>query len=210
MTKKPCSLYVLGDSISMHYGPYLKKFIAPDFSYSRKGEGVTAGDLNIVSAANGGDSASVLKFLQVFLPAYAGKVDVLLWNCGLHDVKQADGRLQVSPEDYAANLQSALELIARHGVTPVWCRITPVYDRVHAAHCRDFGRSNANVRKYNAIADKVMKRARVPAIDLYAFSRKFGMRGVCDHVHFTEPVRQLQAAFIAGELQALRQAAALR
>lgn len=42
----------------------------------------------------------------------------------------------------------------------------------------------------------------VPAIDLFAFTRALGGNEIfCDHVHFTETVRQLQAAYIAGYLR---------
>ena len=91
-------LYVLGDSISMHYGPYLKRFLEPAVGYSRKGEGLAAGDLNLVSDANGGDSRSCLEFLETNLPLLAERFDWLLWNCGLHDIKTTAAGRQVSPE----------------------------------------------------------------------------------------------------------------
>ena len=48
-----------------------------------------------------------------------------------------------------------------------------------------------------------MLEAGVPLIDLHGFSAKFLPDGFCDHVHYTEAVQMLQAAFIAGALLAL-------
>lgn len=40
-------------------------------------------------------------------------------------------------------------------------------------------------------------------IDLYTFTRCFGTSAFCNHVHYTEEVRALQAAYIAGSLEAI-------
>jgi len=40
---KPIKLFVLADSISLHYGPYLRDFLAPVFHYDRKGGNAAAG-----------------------------------------------------------------------------------------------------------------------------------------------------------------------
>ena len=45
-----------------------------------------------------------------------------------------------------------------------------------------------------------MTAAGVPSIDLHAFTANLGGDPYCDHVHFREPVREQQAAFIAGWL----------
>lgn len=45
-----------------------------------------------------------------------------------------------------------------------------------------------------------MADAGVPTVDLHTFTADLGPDLFCDHVHFTEPVRRLQAAFIAGWL----------
>ncbi len=53
---------------------------------------------------------------------------------------------------------------------------------------------------YNAIAESVMNNNKIPIIDLYSFTLNLGDDPYCDHVHFKENIRQLQAAFIAGWL----------
>lgn len=191
-------LYVLGDSISMHYGPYLKRFLEPAVGYSRKGEGLAAGDLNQVSDANGGDSRSCLGFLETNLPLLAERFDWLLWNCGLHDIKTTAAGRQVSPECYAANLERGVELVRKSGLQLLWCRTTGVCDELHNLRCRDFSRFRADVELYNRLADRVMEEHRIPVCDLFGFTRKFGDEAFADHVHYVERVRELQGAFLAG------------
>ena len=65
---------------------------------------------------------------------------------------------------------------------------------------RQIHRFAADAVAYNAAADAIMKAAGVPLIDLYSFTLKFGKEAYCDHVHFNDDVRRLQAAFIAGWL----------
>lgn len=191
-------LYVLGDSISMHYGPSLKRFLEPVIGYSRKGEGLAAGNLNLASAANGGDSGSCLEFLKNNLPLLAGRIDWLFWNCGLHDIKTTAAGRQVAPERYTENLKQAVQLIQASGVRLLWCRTTWVCDELHNRRCRDFSRYEADVELYNRLADAVMMENRIPVCDLFGFTRKFGKEAFIDHVHYIEPVRELQGAFLAG------------
>jgi hypothetical protein len=39
---------------------------------------------------------------------------------------------------------------------------------------------------------------KVPVIDLYSFTENLGSDRYVDHVHYREPVRALQAAYIVG------------
>ena len=61
-----------------------------------------------------------------------------------------------------------------------------------------FHRFVADCLAYNDAADRVMAEAGVPSIDLFTFTRNLGPDLYCDHVHFVEPIREKQAAFIAG------------
>ncbi|NLF38107.1 SGNH/GDSL hydrolase family protein, partial [bacterium] len=82
------SIYILGDSISLHYGPYLKEYVRGVFAYARK-EGDEEAMLNLdkPQGANGGDSSMVLAFLEGKAAHGGIKADYLLVNCGLHDIK---------------------------------------------------------------------------------------------------------------------------
>lgn len=192
------TLHVVGDSISIHYGPYLQTMLAGIMAYSRK----TApdGSLDDAGAANGGDSSMVLAYLQSFRPDR--KFDVLLLNCGLHDIKRdpVTHQPQVPTDHYAANLQAILiegQRLAKH---MLWARTTPVIDERHNRLNMTFRRFEADVEAYNAIADNIMREHSIPIIDLFTFTCNLGSDVYVDHVHFTDQVRAQQAAFIAGYL----------
>ncbi len=192
------TLHVVGDSISIHYGPYLQTMLIGIMAYSRK----TApdGSLDDAGAANGGDSSLVLAYLQSLRPAQP--FDVLLLNCGLHDIKRdpVTNQPQVSTDHYAANLQAIVIEGQRLAKRTMWVRITPVIDERHNRLNTSFHRFEADVKAYNAIADNAMREHGVSIIDLHTFTRNLGSDGYVDHVHFTDDVRAQQAAFIAGHL----------
>jgi lysophospholipase L1-like esterase len=202
-------VYVIGDSISIQYGPHLARFLGGIADYSRKeGEEEALLNLDQPQGANGGDSSMVLDFLRAKARSGWLDVDLFLLNCGLHDIKTdpATGARQVPVEQYTANLREVVRLVASMGPRPrlVWIRTTPCDEAVH--NCRNVGfhRFAADCAAYNRAADEVMAAAGVPAIDLHAFTLSLGPELYCDHVHFLEPVREKQAAFIAGWLAACR------
>lgn len=58
-------LFVIGDSASIHYGPYLKKMTEDKFQYDRKrGEEQALMDLDKPIGANAGDSRMLLEYLR--------------------------------------------------------------------------------------------------------------------------------------------------
>jgi lysophospholipase L1-like esterase len=192
------TLHVVSDSISIHYSPYLQSMLAGVMAYSRK----TApdGSLDDAGAANGGDSSMVLAYLQSLQPAQS--FDVLLVNCGLHDIKRdlVTNVAQISTERYAANLRAILTEGKRTAKSVIWVRTTPVIDERHNRLNTLFRRFEVDVEAYNAIADVIMREHNVPIIDLFTFTRNLGPDVYVDHVHFTDEVRAQQAAFIAGYL----------
>jgi lysophospholipase L1-like esterase len=196
-------IFVVGDSISIQYGPYLERGLRGVAEYSRKtGETEALLNLDVPTGANGGDSAMVLAFLKALLAAGGCDADLLLLNCGLHDIKTdpSTGRKQVPIADYEANLRAIVECVRRAGVRLVWVRTTPADEAVHNRPGRTiaFHRYAADVAAYNAVADRAMAEAGVPAIDLHAFTASLGPDLYCDHVHFHEPIREKQGAYIAG------------
>lgn len=192
-------IHVVGDSISMQYGPYLERMLAGVMVYSRKA--ATTADPD---SANGGDSSMVLDYLRqrVLQPP---RVNLLLVNCGLHDIRHNNGaqEMQVPPGAYEDNLRAIVVCGRDYGTQVVWVRITPVVDSIHNSRSTAFQRYARDVARYNAVADKVMSEHGVPSIDLYTFTINLGPDVYLDHVHFTEAVRAQQAAFIAGRLYSL-------
>lgn len=201
------SLFVLGDSISMGYGPFLESMLEGRMSYARK-SGTEAGleDLDFpgIHSANGGDSVRCLAYLRMRVEQGDFRPDWLLLNAGLHDLKRGgpNGSFNVAPEQYEANLGAMVRLLKEHGITPIWVRTTPIDTEMHLRHQRAFFRGREDVVMYNEIADRVMAAEGVSVIDLFGFTERFGVEAFVDHAHFSESVKQLQAAWIAGHLVA--------
>ncbi len=206
MTRPLALLFVLGDSISVHYGPHLRDAVAGRFHYDRKGGSDARLDNPAdVSNINGGDSDRVLEYLRYRLAHDPIAADLMLINCGLHDLKRnpATGELQVPLDRYIANLREIIAVARRMAVRVAWISTTPVDDERHNSRSRHFHRHAADVQTYNAAADSMMAELRVPTIDLFAFTVALARRPsdlYCDHVHFPEDVRVAQGRFIACRL----------
>ena len=193
------TLHVVGDSISIHYGPYLQTMLTGVMTYSRK----TAPDGSLDERANGGDSSMVLDYLRSLQADRP--FDILLINCGLHDIKRdvTTHAVQVSLDQYEANLHEILAQAQRLAIRTIWVRTTPVVDERHNRLNTVSQRFAADVEAYNAAADRIMQEHDIAAIDLFTFTRNLGPDVYIDHVHFTDEVRAQQAAFIAGHLYLL-------
>jgi hypothetical protein len=190
--RKLPKVHVLGDSISKHYTPWLQAYLRDSFEVSRSEEA--------------GDSSLVLATLKKQRDEGGIRADILLLNCGLHDIKTdpATGRIQVPLEDYRRNLKEIIGLAREMMPELVWVRPTPVVDAIHNKPTSKFHRHAADCEAYNAAADGIMAATGVPMIDLHGFTLKLGPDVYCDHVHYGEEVRRKQAAFLAGWLMGWR------
>ncbi|MBW7454246.1 hypothetical protein ACFOLF_07980 [Paenibacillus sepulcri] len=197
------NVMVIGDSISIQYGPFLSTLLAGRFCYDRKRGGDQAMvDLDKAMGANGGDSSMVLSYLKSECKSGV-RYDILLLNCGLHDMK-TDPRTrakQVPLDSYEDNLKEIAKLAMEMANGVVWIRTTDVVEELHNIPGKTFHRFHEDVMLYNAAADSIFAELGIPRIDLYSLTRKFGNSAYCDHVHFVDEVRRLQAAFIAGFLE---------
>jgi dienelactone hydrolase/lysophospholipase L1-like esterase len=145
---------LIGDSIRIGYAPLVAKRL--------QGKAV------VISAKdNGGDSANVLKNLEVW--AVQQKADLVHFNCGLHDLKldKKSQLHQVEPEPYEGNLRRIVARLKGTGTAVVFASTTPIHDERHAKRGAAFDRLEADVRRYNAIAAKVMNEAGAPVHDLH-------------------------------------------
>src|SRR5690242_9688534 len=110
MTNLP-RVFVVGSSLTMHFGRYLEKEVAGKFHYDRKRatDGKRAEDnLDIAQGASGGDSGMVLAYLRHRREHDPIPADILLLNCGLHDLKtdpKTDAK-QVPLEQFEQNLRA--------------------------------------------------------------------------------------------------------
>ncbi len=203
MSNEKPDVFVIGDSISLQYGPHLERMLAGRFDYARKsGEEEALRDLDIPAGANGGDSERVLAYLRALQSDATWNPSLLLLNCGLHDLKTdpATGEKQVPLERYRSNLRAILDLLQGDGVPLVWVRTTPVDDRTHRAEQKGFHRYAADVDAYNRAADEVMASADVMVADLHSLTASLGSAAEIfrDHVHYPEWVQRVQAAYLAG------------
>lgn len=195
------TIHIVGDSISIQYGPYLAQYLGSCCEYSRK-EG-RIGNLDIPEGANGGDSAMVLDYLY---QCAAKKLhwDLLMINCGLHDIKRYGGRKQIDSIEYESNLRKIFEQGQALSHRLIWVRTTPVIDEIHNTRIKEFERYNEDVEEYNKIADGIATEVGVRVVNLNRFSRSLGGVEIYqDHVHFTAEVQKLQGAFIVGHIDAV-------
>jgi len=195
------SVHVVADSISMHYGPYLEKYISTLYEYSRKQEVI--GNMVNPEGPNGGDSSQVLAYLQRCIDQGI-RWDVLVVNCGLHDLRfYPAGRHQIDAETYSKNLSEIFDRYPMVAEQMIWVRTTPVIDELHNSISNDYQRFNDDVVKYNEIADSIAISRGIWEIDLYGLCRSMGRAELhCDHIHFAEEVRKIQGAYIAGHITA--------
>lgn len=210
MTEKILSLnkrnvFVIGDSVSIHYGPFLKKMIKDKFNYDRKrGIDQALVDLDNPIGANAGDSKMVLSYLQEEHSKNI-KYDVLLLNCGLHDIRvnRETHKIQIEIEEYKKNLIEIIKLSKIMSNKFIWIGLTPIVDKVHNSRKEGFLRYGKDAENYNNASLQIMKDYDVPYIDMYNFTKNLGENIYFDHVHYKEEVRKLQAAFISGHLNYL-------
>ena len=199
-------LFVMGDSISVQYRPYVAQYTQGVWSMNSDEKEMEQALANLDNPAglNGGDSSIVLKKLTTYREGGMLSYDAIVLNCGLHDIKRhpKTGDIQIKLEQYCENLRAITELLRAVPGRLYWVRTTPVEDQVHNKPEMSFFRYQKDVVAYNTEADKIMDEAGAKIIDLHRFTKNLGGSVYCDHVHYIEPVRQLQAAFIAGHLLA--------
>jgi lysophospholipase L1-like esterase len=196
----PPTVFVLGDSISIQYGPHLEKFVDGTINLVMKpGETINGKEFS----RNGGDSRKVLAYVNEKLTQRGFKPDYILLNCGLHDVgyDSVSGKLQVPIEEYRSNLTRIFSMIQQKKITIIWVSMTPVVDSIHNSRIKLFQRFQKDVLAYNAVATELCKKFRINVIDLHDFTARLGPQAYIDNVHYKDDVRALQGAFLAGAIK---------
>ncbi len=199
------ALYVVGDSISIDYGPHLHAALPGWISYDRKGgAGAQLTDPLQATGANGGDSQMVLAHLREVFARPGFAPDLVLVNAGLHDIKRQEGRIQVEADAYRANLTAIVELVRAHGSIFAWVRTSPLDEIRHNGRQASFRRHEADHAAYDRIALAVMAGCRVPVADLGPVTAAVGgSLPFRDHVHFIPAVCQAQGGVVAGFVSGL-------
>jgi len=185
--EKPPKVVLIGDSIRLGYAPLVQKKLE--------------GKATIISPAqNGFDSKNVLAKLDEWV--VREKPALVHLNCGLHDLKfdKAKKQHQVPLDQYEKNLRSIVERIRKDtSAVLVFATTTPIHDERHAKRKASFDRFEADVLKYNALAEKVMGERKVPLDDLHAIVVKGGMEKMLsnDGTHYTKDANEVLASAVA-------------
>ena len=197
---------LIGDSISLDYGKYLPRFLPENILvYDKPSDEDAYVDLDTPLGGNGGDSSMVLDFLRT-ADQQTLSCDWFFFNCGLHDIKhdRTTDAIQIPLENYKQNLEQILALMVEKGIKTVFINSTPTSTLRHSK-VKIFYRLEEDVPVYNKAAEEVMAAHNIPVIDLYSFTKALNLEEeelFRDHTHFTRPVMQLHAAFLAGYLNA--------
>ncbi len=140
---------LIGDSISIGYTLPVRKLLEGKANVHR-------------IPTNGGPTKNGVANIAKWLGT--SKWDVIHFNWGIHDLKyMPDGKRQVEPADYEANLRSLVATLKATGAKLIWATTTPIPDG-ELNPPRKFGQ----VKEYNDIAARVMAENGVAIDDLNA------------------------------------------
>jgi lysophospholipase L1-like esterase len=173
---------LIGDSISIGYTLPVRKLLEGKANVHR-------------IPTNGGPTKNGVANIAKWLGT--SKWDVIHFNWGIHDLKyMPDGKRQVEPADYEANLRSLVATLKKTGAKLIWATTTPIPEG-ELNPPRKFGQ----VKEYNDIAAKVMSENGVAIDDLNAHitPQLATMQNPRD-VHYTSAGSEYLAKQVAEEI----------
>ena len=185
---------ILGDSISIGYTKPVTELLKGKVTVSRP-------------KANCGDTRAGLTNLDKWLGD--GKWNVIHFNWGLHDLcyrnpeskeqgnrDKLKGTLSVPLPDYEKNLEALVLRLQQTGATLIFATTTVVPEG-------EAGRIVGDEVKYNAAAERVMKKHGIVINDLFATTRAFGPELFLGlgNVHYTPAGYEKLAAQIATKIE---------
>jgi lysophospholipase L1-like esterase len=173
---------LIGDSISIGYTLPVRKLLEGKANVHR-------------IPTNGGPTKNGVANIAKWLGT--SKWDVIHFNWGIHDLKfMPDGKRQVEPADYEANLRSLVATLKKTGAKLIWATTTPIPNG-DLTPPRKFGQ----VKEYNEIAAKVMAENGVATDDLNAHitPQLATMQNPRD-VHYTPAGSEFLAQQVAAEI----------
>ncbi len=175
---------IIGDSISMGYTQPVRDLLKGKANVHRIPQ-------------NGGPTKLGMQKIEAWLGT--GKWDVIHFNWGIHDLKfMPDGKRQVEPAEYEANLRALVAKMKATGAKLIWATITPIPSG-ELVPPRSFGQ----VAEYNAIALRVMKENGVAIDDLNAaITPQVATLQKPKDVHFSNEGSAFLAAEVAKSIEA--------
>lgn len=172
---------LIGDSISIGYTLSVREALAGKANVHRP-------------ADNCGPTTRGLERLDQWLGN--GRWDLIHFNWGLHDLRNADGKPQVALPDYEKNLTELVARLKRTGAKLVWCSTTPVPEG-----CQPM-RLPEDVPRYNAVAAKIMQANQIPIDDLYSFALpRLAQIQLPKNVHFTPDGSKVLGTEVARQIE---------
>lgn len=173
---------LIGDSISIGYTLPTRKLLEGKANVHR-------------IPTNGGPTKNGVANITKWLGT--GKWDVIHLNWGIHDLKyMPDGKRQVEPADYEANLRSLVATLKATGAKLIWATTTPIPEGELNPQ-RKFGL----VPEYNAIAAKVMTENGIAIDDLNAhITPNLATMQNPHDVHYTSAGSEYLAKKVAEEI----------
>jgi len=192
-TKRLPKVLIIGDSISLGYTPLVVKQLKGqvDVRHSRGNSQHTGTGLAKIDRWLGEEDWDVIHF------------NWGLWDlCYRHPESKVQGRrdkvrgtLTTSLEQYEKNLDQLTTRLAKTGATLIWAHTTVVPEG-------EAGRKVGDDLKYNAAAERVMKRHGVRINDLNKLTRTFKpeLFTAPSNVHFKPPGSEKLAAQVSTEI----------
>lgn len=194
------NVLILGDSISIGYTLAVRNLLQGKANVFRP----------LRNGGKGPDNCGDTTIGMANIDKWLGdrKWDVIHFNWGLWDLcyrhpeskaqgkrDKVKGTLSTKPEDYEKNLETLVARLQKTGAKLIWAHTTLVPEG-------EVGRFVGDDAKYNAIAQRVMERHKIPVNDLHATSKAFP----ADHfvgpgdVHFTKQGSDKLAEQVAAEI----------
>jgi lysophospholipase L1-like esterase len=173
---------LIGDSISIGYTLPVRKLLEGKANVHR-------------IPGNGGPTKNGVANIAKWIGT--SKWDVIHFNWGIHDLKfMPDGKRQVEPAGYEANLRSLVATLKKTGAKLIWATTTPIPEG-ELNPPRKFGQ----VKEYNEIAARVMTENGVAIDDLNAHitPQLATMQNPRD-VHYTSAGSEFLAQQVAQEI----------
>lgn len=175
---------LIGDSISMGYTLPVRKLLEGKANVHRIPQ-------------NGGPTKNGVARIDAWLGT--SKWDVIHFNHGIHDVKiMPDGKRQVEPEAYEANLRALVAKLKATGAKVIFATSTPIPPSPLVGN-RSFG----SERDYNAIATKLMNENGVQVNDLHSYMLpRFTEFQIANDLHYQPAGYQFLAKRVAEVIEA--------
>jgi hypothetical protein len=128
--------------------------------------------------------------------------DILLLNCGLHDIKKKKGSevFQIHQDEYKSNCEAIIQISKQISKKVYWITTTHFDEKRHNSLNTEHNRFEYDNELYNSIALDLMKKQNIEIIDLRTFTTSLWNNIREDHVHFIDEIKEEQAKFIFASL----------